>query len=132
MPRINNPGFVEALNIYVALSKLGPPDVINWDVGDIRANFPAGKLALGIDWGDVGPLSVDPKSGVVTGQVGSMHGTRRRQVLRQQDKQWVEKYNQAPFLAFGGWVASVSKTPRIRVRVRFCRFMGNQNMSRCW
>src|SRR3989304_2803834 len=65
-PRINNPGFVAGLDFYSSLVKVGPPDVLNWDVGDIRANFPAGKLALGIDWGDVGPLSADPNSSVVT------------------------------------------------------------------
>jgi multiple sugar transport system substrate-binding protein len=128
--RINNPGFVEALKIYVALSKLGPPDVVNWDVGDIRANFPAGKLALAIDWGDVGPLSVDPKSSIVQGKWGSMLEPGVAKYYDSKTKQWVEKYNQAPYLAFGGWIASVAKnTKNSACAFDFAAFMGNQNMS---
>ena len=91
------------------LSKRGPPDVVNWDVGDIRANFPAGKLALGIDWGDVGPLSADPMSVVTQGWSAQAH-PGVDEYYDSQTKQWVKQYNQAPFLAFGGWVGGVSKT----------------------
>ena len=37
-PLINNPGFVKALDLYSSLVKVGPPDVVNWDVGDIRCS----------------------------------------------------------------------------------------------
>lgn len=128
--RINNPGFVEALNLYVALSKLGPPDVINWDVGDIRANFPAGRLALGIDWGDVGPLCVDPNSSIVQGKWGTMLEPGVDKYWDSKAQQWVEKYNQAPYLAFGGWIQSVAKdTKNEACALDFAAFMGNQNMS---
>ncbi len=129
-PRINNPGFVEALNMYIALSKVGPPDVINWDVGNIRANFPAGKLALAIDWGDVGPLSVDPKASVVQGKWGSMLEPGVDKYWDSKKGQWVEKYNQAPYHAFGGWVMSISKTTKNpECAFDFGAFMANQNMS---
>lgn len=128
--RINNPGFVEALNVYVALSKVGPPDVINWDVGDIRANFPAGKLALAIDWGDVGPLSVDPKTSIVQGKWGSMLEPGVDKYWDSKAGKWVEQYNQAPYLAFGGWIQSVAKgTKNAACAFDFTAFMGNQNMS---
>src|SRR3989304_3145159 len=68
IPRINHPGCGEALDFYQSLVPVRPPDVVNWDVGAIRNNFPAGKLALGIDWGDVGPLAADPNSSIVTGK----------------------------------------------------------------
>ena len=129
-PRINNPGFVEALDLYVALSKAGPPDVTNWDVGDIRNNFPAGKVVLGIDWGDVGPLAADAKSSVVTDKWGSAMEPGVDKYYDAKQKQWVEKYNQAPFLAFGGWVQSVSKTAKNpECALDFISFMGSQNMS---
>jgi multiple sugar transport system substrate-binding protein len=128
-PRINNPGFVEALNYYVSLSKVGPPEVVNWDVGDIRSAFPAGKLALAIDWGDVGPLAADKKSSVVTdGWSAQMHPGVDK-YYDAQAKQWVEKYNRAPYLAFGGWIQSVSKTTKNpECAFDFAAFMGNQNM----
>lgn len=129
-PRINNPGFVAALDFYSSLVKVGPPDVVNWDVGDIRSNFPAGKLALGIDWGDVGPLAADPKSSVVTAGWSAQAHPGVDKYYDAKAKQWVEKYNQAPFLAFGGWVGGVSKTTKnADCAFDFLSFVGNQNMS---
>ena len=116
--------------LYVALSKVGPPDVTNWDVGDIRNNFPAGKVVLGIDWGDVGPLAADVKSSVVTDKWGGAMEPGVDKYYDAKQKQWVEKYNQAPFLAFGGWVQSVSKTAKNpECALDFISFMGSQNMS---
>jgi multiple sugar transport system substrate-binding protein len=129
-PRINNPGFVEALNTYIALSKLGPPDVVNWDVGDIRGNFPAGNLVLAIDWGDVGQLSADPNASIVRGKWGSMVHPGVNRYWDTKAGAWVDKYNQAPYHAFGGWVLSVSKTtPRPDCAFDFGAFITNQNMS---
>ena len=129
-PRINNPGFVEALKMYVALSKVGPPDVVNWDVGDIRNNFPAGTIVLAIDWGDVGPIAADPKSSIVTGKWGSALEPGVEKYWDSKKGQWVEKYNQAPYLAFGGWVQSVSATTKHpECAFDFAAFMGNMNMS---
>jgi len=129
-PRINNPGFVAALDFYKSLVKVGPPDVINWDVGDIRNNFPAGKLALAIDWGDVGPLASDPKSSVVTGKWSAQVHPGVDKYYDAKTKQWVNQYNQAPFLAFGGWIGGVSKTTKNPdCACDFLAFMGNPNMS---
>ncbi|GAB4540718.1 MAG: extracellular solute-binding protein [Anaerolineae bacterium] len=129
-PRINNPGFVEALNMYIALSKVGPPDVVNWDVGDIRGNFPAGKLVLAIDWGDVGPLAADPNASIVMGKWGSAMEPGVDKYWDSQQGAWVEEYNQAPYHAFGGWVQSVSATTENpECAFDFAAFMGNQNMS---
>lgn len=129
-PRINNPGFVKALDFYVSLVKVGPPDVLNWDVSNIRSDFPAGKLALGIDWGDVGPLSADPKSSVVTQGWSAQAHPGVNSYYDSKTKAWVDKYNQAPFLAFGGWVGGVSKTTKSpECAFDFLAFMGNQNMA---
>jgi len=129
-PRINNPGFVEALDMYTALSTVGPPDVINWDVGDIRGNFPAGTLALAIDWGDVGPLSADPTASIVGGKWGSMVHPGVDRYWDTAAGEWVDEYNQAPFHAFGGWVLSVSETTeRPDCAFDFGAFISNQNMS---
>lgn len=128
-PRINNPGFVKALDLYTSLVKVGPPDVLNWNVGDIRNNFPAGKLALAIDWGDVGPLSADPKSSVVTQGWSAQAHPGVNSYYDSKKKAWVDTYNQAPFLAFGGWVGAVSKTTKnAECAFDFLAFMGNQNM----
>ncbi len=135
-PRINNPGFVKALELYTSLAKVGPPDVVNWDVGDIRGNFPAGKLVLAIDWGDVGPLAADVNSSVVVGKWGSSLEPGTDMYWDSQKGVWVDaaattgNLNVAPFHAFGGWVQSVAKTTKSpECAFDFAAFMGSQNMS---
>jgi len=128
--RVNNPGFVAALDFYTSLVKVGPPDVVNWDVGDIRNNFPAGKLVLGIDWGDVGPLATDPSASVVTDKWSAQMHPGVDKYYDSKTKAWVNQYNQAPYLAFGGWIGGVSKTTKSPdCAFDFLSFMGNYNMS---
>ncbi|HKA49194.1 MAG TPA: extracellular solute-binding protein, partial [Candidatus Dormibacteraeota bacterium] len=57
-PLMNNEGTAAALDVYKQISKLGPPDQLNNDVGDSRGLFVSGRCALSIDWGDIGPLAV--------------------------------------------------------------------------
>jgi len=128
-PRINNPGFVKALDFYTSLVKVGPPGVTNWDVGDIRSNFPAGKVVLAIDWGDVGPLASDPKSSAVVGKWGSGLEPGVDQYYDSGKKQFVSQFNQAPYLAFGGWIQGVTTTSKNQKCAEdFAAFMGNYNM----
>ncbi|MGQ9849047.1 MAG: ABC transporter substrate-binding protein, partial [Aggregatilineaceae bacterium] len=58
-PQVNNPGWVKALEDYMRSTKLGPPEMVNWDVADTRNYFPAGLSVFNIDWGDVGTISID-------------------------------------------------------------------------
>jgi len=129
-PLINDPGFVKALDLYTSLVKVGPPGVLNWDVGDIRSNFPAGKVVEAIDWGDVGPLASDPNSSVVVGKWGSAMEPGVDQYWDSQKRTWVNGYNQAPYLAFGGWIQGVTSTSKNQdAALDFAAFMGNANMS---
>jgi multiple sugar transport system substrate-binding protein len=129
-PQINNPGFVKALDLYSSLVKVGPPGVANWDVGDIRSNFPAGKVVLGIDWGDVGPLSSDPNSSAVVGKWGSGLEPAVDQYWDNRKNAWVNARNQAPYLAFGGWIQGVTSTSKNKAAaLDFAAFMGNADMS---
>ena len=69
-PQVNNPGWVRALTEYVEVGKYGPPEMVNWDVADTRIYFPTGMSVFNIDWGDVGPISIDPEVSVIKGLVG--------------------------------------------------------------
>jgi multiple sugar transport system substrate-binding protein len=129
-PQINNPGFVKALDFYSSLVAVGPPGVIGWDVGDIRSNFPAGKVVLAIDWGDVGPLASDPKSSAVVGKWGSGLEPGVDEYYNNVQNQFVKEFNQAPYLAFGGWIQGVTSTSKNQACAQdFAAFMGNPNMS---
>ncbi|MGQ0551024.1 MAG: ABC transporter substrate-binding protein [Armatimonadota bacterium] len=126
-PLTNNEAFAEALRLYVETGKYGPPDELNWDVGDSRAGFVTGRCALTLDWGDIGTLAIDPKTSKVQDKVGAviLPGTRR--VLDRKSGKLVDctgttcphatkGVNHAPFAAFGGWSGAISKAAPARVK----------------
>ncbi len=126
-PLVNNEAFAEALRIYVETGKYGPPDELNWDVGDSRSGFVTGRCALTLDWGDIGPLAVDPKTSKVKDKVGAviLPGTTR--VLDRKTGKLVacnnttcpfaaNGVNHAPFAAFGGWSGGINKADPPKVK----------------
>jgi multiple sugar transport system substrate-binding protein len=126
-PLVDNEAFAEALRVYVATGRFGPPDELNWDVGDSRAGFTSGRCALTIDWGDIGTLAIDPKTSKVKDKVGAviLPGTRR--VLDRRTGRLVSctsalcpharaGVNHAPFAAFGGWSGGINASAPARVK----------------
>ncbi len=126
-PLTNNEAFAEALRIYVETGKYGPPDELNWDVGDSRSGFVTGRCALTLDWGDIGPLAVDPKTSKVKDKVGAviLPGTQR--VLDRKTGKLVacdkatcpfaiNGINHAPFAAFGGWSGAINRAAPVKVK----------------
>ena len=118
-PLTNNEAFAEALKLYKETTKFGPPDELNLDVGDTRGLFTSGRCALSIDWGDIGPLAIDPDTSVVQNKVGAaiLPGTRR--VLDRNTGKLVDcnadtcpfavnGVNHAPYAAFGGWSGGIN------------------------
>ncbi len=118
-PLVNNAGFLRALEIYKATNAFGPPNELNIGVGDTRSLFSAGRCALTLDWGDIGPLSVDPEISVVKDKVGAVITPGTTEVLDRATGELVpcddmtcpfaiNGVNHAPFAAFGGWSGGVS------------------------
>src|SRR5713226_8973943 len=89
-PLMNNAGAAAALDVYKQLSKLGPPDQLNNDVGDSRGLFVTGRCALSLDWGDIGPLAVDPTQSKVQDKVGAVILPGSKQVLDRSTGQLVD------------------------------------------
>jgi len=133
-PLTNNAAFAEALRIYVETGRYGPPDELNWDVGDSRAGFVTGRCGLSVDWGDIGTLAIDPKTSKVKDKVGavSLPGTRR--VLDRATGRLVAcnsttcpyavgGVNHAPFAAFGGWSGGINKAAPDKVKAAAYAFL---------
>src|SRR5713226_606829 len=110
-PLMNNAGAAAALDVYKQLSKLGPPDQLNNDVGDSRGLFVTGRCALSLDWGDIGPLAVDPAQSKVQDKVGAVILPGSKRVLDRSTGQLVDcnaticpyatnGVNHSPFAAF--------------------------------
>jgi multiple sugar transport system substrate-binding protein len=131
-PQANNPGWVQALEDYIAIREFGDPNMINYDVSDTRAYFPGGDSVLNIDWGDIGPISIDPNASVIAGDVGFG-------VLPGGDRYWdsvAETWvtpesgvNQAPFIAFGGWIIGVAADSDVKeAAMDFAAFMARPEL----
>src|SRR5258706_1162465 len=119
-PLMNNPAMAKALGVYKTLSKLGPPDQLNNDVGDSRGLFVTGRCALSLDWGDIGTLAIDTTQSKVADKVGTIILPGSKQVLDRSTMQLVtcnstlcpyavNGVNHAPFPAFGGWSGAINK-----------------------
>jgi len=126
-PLTNNEAFAEALRIYVETGKYGPPDELNWDVGDSRSGFVTGRCALSLDWGDIGTLAIDPKTSKVIDKVGAviLPGTPRvldrktgklAACTAQTCPYAVNGINHAPYAAFGGWSGGINKAAPAKVK----------------
>lgn len=111
-PLVNNPGWVQGLQDWVDIYKCcAAPDMINFDVVNVRAVFPAGQSVFGLDWGDVGPITIDPNASVVKGLAGFGVTPGAEKYWDYTTGEWVDAeggVNKAPFIAFGGWVISVA------------------------
>jgi multiple sugar transport system substrate-binding protein len=118
-PMTNNDGFRAALQVYMDTTKYGPPDEINLDVGDTRKLFVSGQCALSLDWGDIGPLAVDPTQSKVQDKVGAVVMPGSTQVVDRSTGKLVpcdattcpyavDGVNHTPFAAFGGWSGGIN------------------------
>jgi multiple sugar transport system substrate-binding protein len=126
-PLTNNDAFAEALRVYVATGAYGPPDELNWDVGDSRSAFVTGRCALSIDWGDIGTLAIDPKTSKVQDKVGAVILPGSPRVLDRKTGKLVactaqtcpyavSGVNHAPYAAFGGWSGAINRAAPAKVK----------------
>ncbi len=131
-PEVNNPGFVRALEEYVASRALGPEEMINWDVADTRVQFPAGISVFNVDWGDVGPISYNPDASVIVGQTGFAPLPGGSEYWDSTQDMWVTPeggVNRAPFIAFGGWIISVAADSDVKdAALDFAAFMARPEL----
>ncbi|MEO9821237.1 MAG: extracellular solute-binding protein [Paracoccaceae bacterium] len=119
-PKINNAAWKKAFELYKATGEFGPADELNQDIGDTRALAIGGRCGLMIDWGDIGPLSIEEGS-QIRDKVGAVIMPGSTEVLDVATGELVacdanncphavDGINYSPFAAFGGWTAAISST----------------------
>lgn len=132
-PLVNTPGWVRALEDWIEIQNYASPDIINYDVTDVRSIFPAGGAVFGLDWGDVGPITVDPNVSVVNDLTGFGVLPGATEYWDPAAGDWVEAedgLNQAPFIAFGGWIISVvADTDVPDAAMDFAAFMADKDLA---
>ena len=115
--QINNPGWVKALEDYVEILRYAPPGAKDFDIVDVRTSFVnREETAMALDWGDTGQIAADPSTSALAGKVGYfvLPGSERVWNYRKESWEVFPQPHKAPFLAFGGWIASVPKTSKHR------------------
>lgn len=139
-PKVNNEAWAEAFRIYKATGEYGPPDELNHDIGDTRGLVQTGRCAMVIDWGDIGPLSIDPAGAAIKDKMGAviMPGTSR--VLDEATgtlvdctaeicPHAVDGINHAPFAAFGGWAGAINANADPKVKQAAYDFLSYVNQA---
>jgi len=138
-PKINNAAWKKAFEIYQETGKYGPPDELNQDIGDTRGLVVAGRCGLAIDWGDIGPLSIEEGS-AIKDKVGAVMMPGSTEVLDTETGELVacddqtcphaiDGINFAPFAAFGGWTAAISKASDDKVKAAAYDFLSYMNQA---
>ena len=121
MPKVNNEAWQEAFRIYKATGEFGPPDELNHDIGDTRGLVQAGRCGMVIDWGDIGPLSIDESGAAIKDKMGAVIMPGTTKVLNTATgaleacnpelcPHAIDGVNYAPFAAFGGWAGAINKS----------------------
>ncbi|TIX96506.1 MAG: extracellular solute-binding protein [Mesorhizobium sp.] len=139
-PLVNNEAWAEAFKIYKKNGEYGPPDELNHDIGDTRALVTTGRCALAIDWGDIGPLSLDPGGEAIKNKMGAtvMMGTKK--VLDKATGKLVDcdatrcphaidGINYSPFAAFGGWTGGINAKADDKVKQAGYNFLSYMNQA---
>jgi len=109
-PYINSPGHIKSLENFIRMIELGPPDMLGYAASEVRGGFVAGDGALALDWGDIGTMAQNPEISVVMGNINYSILPGTKEVWSHKLQEWVEmtEVNHAPFLAFGGWLFSIT------------------------
>jgi multiple sugar transport system substrate-binding protein len=110
-PRINNPGFLRALNLWIDTLKFGPPGMANFAGHDVRNSFVTGQTAMAIDWADMGVHAVNAPASVIKDKIGYAQLPGSSEVFNGVTGQWDKRPNQVSSIS-GNWTFFVSKASK--------------------
>ncbi len=130
-PRINNPGWVKALEQCVEISKLGPPNMAEYSLDQVRGSALMGKAMLAVEWADIGAISLNPRVSAVVGKLGFSALPGAKEVYNPTSGEWEEQpeVRHVPYAAFGGWVQSVLQSSQNQeAAFDFCLFLSSKEV----
>ncbi|MDF3040423.1 MAG: putative transporter substrate binding protein, partial [Thermomicrobiales bacterium] len=117
-PRINEPGWVQALTDWVtaAESGIGLPGAARLGFAEVRPAFIGGQAAMCLEWGDIATLSYDAAQSKIKGKLGTALLPGASRVFDRVTQEWIEtpEGNRAPYLAFTGWLFGVPTTAQAK------------------
>ncbi|TVR37731.1 MAG: extracellular solute-binding protein [Nitriliruptor sp.] len=128
-PLINSPGHVRALEEWIEIVQHGPPDILEFDVGDIRAQFPLDTAALALDWASIGFIPTSRENQELIG-FNPIPGPM--EVYDHATGEWIEldEPNRVPFMAANGWGAAIPGTsPNQEAAWDLIRYLASPDIS---
>lgn len=129
-PRIDSPAFEEGLKDYIELVKYAPPGVINYAGHDVRNSFVTGKVAMALDWSDLGIYAVENEiSTLKDNQIGYAQIPGSDKVYNSKTNRWEDQYNQVSSIS-GSWSFFVNKKAKNKkLAFEFASYMTSKKMT---
>lgn len=139
-PKINNEAWKAAFELYKATGEYGPPEELNQDIGDTRGLVKAGRCAQVIDWGDIGPLSIEADATAIKDKMYAVANPGWTKVLDNATGKLVacdattcpnavDGVNYSPFGAFGGWAGAINAKSDQKVKDAAYAFLSYMNQA---
>jgi multiple sugar transport system substrate-binding protein len=139
-PKINNEAWKKAFELYKATNEVGPAEELNMDIGDTRGLVKAGRCGLAIDWGDIGPLSIEPDATAIKDKMYAIPNPGWKEVLdpatgklvpvsAETAPHAVDGVNYSPFGAFGGWAGAINAKSDQKVKDAAYGFLSYMNQA---
>jgi len=125
-PQVNNPGWVEALQDFVASQQYYPPGGDNFGLVDVNASFGAGDAVFTDNWDD-SFISAMEKISPAHNKVFITLSPGSRKVWNRETSKWdyFEKPNRVPFISMG-WISGVSaKSENKQAAFDFLAYLSN-------
>ena len=129
-PRLTTPAFEKALNDYIELLDYAPDGAVSFAGHDVRNNFVTGKVAMAIDWADLGIYAAQNKISILSSdQVGYAQIPGSDAVYNANTKKWENRYNQVSSIS-GSWSIFINKDSKYKnLAFEFAAHMGSKELS---
>ncbi len=139
-PKINNEAWKAAFELYKATGEFGPAEELNQDIGDTRGLVKAGRCGQVIDWGDIGPLSIEADATAIKDKMYAVANPGWTSVLDNATGKMVacdattcpnaiDGVNYSPFGAFGGWAGAINTKSDKKVKDAAYAFLSYMNQA---
>jgi len=129
-PRLTTPAFEQALKDYIEIIDYAPSGAVSFAGHDVRNNFVSGKVAMAIDWADLGIYAAENKISILKGeQVGYGQIPGSDKVYNSITKQWEETYNNVSSIS-GNWSLFINKNSKNKkLAFEFAAHMSGKELS---
>ncbi len=129
-PRLTSPAFKKALEDYIEVIGYAPEGAVSFAGHDVRNSFVTGKVAMAIDWADLGIYAAENEISTLKGnQIGYGQIPGSNKVYNSITHLWDDRYNQVSSIS-GNWSLFVNKDSKHKkLAFEFAAHMSGKELS---